>query len=57
MKRHMWKTVFYLLNMHTPLCLKKIADPPGDLFAYYYRPPLAEGQGGVWDLQANAAPT
>ena len=40
-----------------PLGLKKIADPPGDSFAYYYRPPLAEGQRGVWDLQANAAPT
>ena len=43
--------------MEAPLGLKKIADPPGDSFAYYYRPPLAEGQRGVWDLQANAAPT
>ena len=40
-----------------PLALKKLQTPPGDSFAYYYRPPLAEGQGGVWDLQANAAPT
>ena len=40
-----------------PFSHKKIAGPPGDSFAYYYRPPLAEGQGGVWDLQANAAPT
>ena len=40
-----------------PPSLQKIADPPGDSFAYYYRPPLAEGQRGVWDLQANAAPT
>ena len=40
-----------------PLVSKKLQAPPGDSFAYYYRPPLAEGQGGVWDLQANAAPT
>ena len=40
-----------------PLALKKLQTPPGDSFAYYYSPPLAEGQRGVWDLQANAAPT
>ena len=40
-----------------PLVSKKLQAPPGDSFAYYYRPPLAEGQGGVWDLQSNAAPT
>ena len=60
MKRLIWKKLFtmYLLNMEAlpPLAFKKIADPPGDSFAYYYRPPLAEGQRGVWDLQANAAP-
>ena len=28
MKTHMWKTVFYLLNMHAPFSLKKIAGPP-----------------------------
>ena len=39
------------------MAFKKLQTPPGDSFAYYYRPPLAEGQGGVWDLQANAAPT
>ena len=58
MKRHMWKIVFYLLNMQAlPLVSKKLQTPPGDSFAYYYRPPLAEGQRGVWELQANAAPT
>ena len=40
-----------------PLFSKKLQTPPGDSFAYYYRPPLAEGQRGVWELQANAAPT
>ena len=40
-----------------PLAFKKLQTPPGDSFAYYYRPPLAEGQRGVWELQANAAPT
>ena len=43
--------------MQTPLGLKKLQTPPGNSYAYYYRPPLAEGQGGVWDLQAHAAPT
>ena len=60
MKRliYLEKIVDYLLNMEAPpLWPEKIADPPGDSFAYYYRPPLAEGQRGVWDLQANAAPT
>ena len=58
-KTHLEKNVYYLLNMEAPppLALKKLQTPPGDSFAYYYRPPLAEGQRGVWDLQANAAPT
>ena len=29
-----------------PLGLKKIADPPGDSFAYYYRPPWPKARGG-----------
>ena len=59
MKRLIWKKLFnYLLNMEAPpLSLKKLQTPPGDSFAYYYRPPLAKGQRGVWELQANAAPT
>ena len=54
----MCKFVSYLLNTYAnPPWSEKIADPPGNSYAYYYRPPLAEGQGGVWDLQAHAAPT
>ena len=45
------------IHMQAPLGLKKLQTPPGNSYAYYCRPPLAEGQGGVWELQAHAAPT
>ena len=57
MKRHMWKTVFYLLNMHAPLSQKNCRPPLETHLLTTIDPPLAEGQRGVWDLQANAAPT
>ena len=44
MKRLIWIIDYYLLYMEAPpLDLKNLQTPPGDSFAYYYRPPLADG--------------
>ena len=48
---------FLLLNMQAPLSLKKLQTPLDTNLLTTIRPPLAEGQRGVWELQANAAPT
>ena len=42
--------------MKASLSLKKLQTPPGNSYAYYYRPPLAEGQGGGLGFAGSCSP-